>query len=117
MIWRIFLLPILVAAPWLAASAFGQPQLAQARLNHHDILGRWCSATDAYVIDRRHVRMTRYTDGRKTQMLILHFTFGLNRVTLHGTAADGRATQLHLLNMRPLGPSFRLLRGGIYRRC
>jgi hypothetical protein len=117
MIWRTILMPLLVAAPWLAAPAIGQPQLAQARLNHHDILGRWCSATGAYVIDRRRLHMIRYADGRKTQMPVLHFTFGLNRVTLHGTAADGRPTQVHVLNMRPLGPTFRLLRGGLYRRC
>ena len=92
-------------------------QLAQLRLNHHDILGRWCSSTGAYVIDRRRLVMIRYADGRKTPMPIRYFTFGLNRVTVYGTGASGKAIQMHFLNMRPLGPSFRQLKGGLYRRC
>jgi hypothetical protein len=92
-------------------------QLAQLRLNHQDILGRWCSQTGVYVIDRNRLLMIRHADGHKSQLPIRYFTFGLNRVTLHGTSTDGRSTQLHFLHMQPLGPSFKQLKGGLYRRC
>ena len=91
--------------------------MAQLRLNHHDILGRWCSTAGAYVIGRQRLVMIRYADGRKTRLPIRYFTFGLNRVTLYASGTDGQTTQMHFLNMRPLGPSFRQLKGGLYRRC
>jgi hypothetical protein len=92
-------------------------QLAQLRLNHQDILGRWCSQAGVYVIDRKRLVTIRHADGRKSQLPIRYFTFGLNRITLHATGADGRTTQMHFLHMQPLGPSFRQLKGGLYRRC
>ena len=90
---------------------------AQVRLNHGDILGRWCGAAAVWQIGRQQLVIVRRGDKRRTTVPVRYFTFGVNRVTLHGADDDGGTTQMHLLNLQPLGPSFRHLKSGIFRRC
>lgn len=91
---------------------------AQARLNHSDILGRWCGATGVYVIDRRQILKIPHIKGARTRWKVRHFRFGRTRIMLQAITGNGRPAQLHFLDMRPLGPSFRLLKErAIYRRC
>ena len=90
---------------------------AQVRLNHADVLGRWCGAAAVWQISRERLVITRRGDSRRTTVPVRHFTFGLNRITVHGTSRNGQPAPMHLLNLRPLGPTFHNPKGGLFRRC
>lgn len=90
---------------------------AQVRLNHADILGRWCGETAVWQISREQLVIIRRGDSRQTTVPVRHFTFGLNQITVHGTARNGDPAPMHLLKLRPLGPTFRNSKGGLFRRC
>jgi hypothetical protein len=90
---------------------------AQVRLNHADILGRWCGANTVWQVSRERLVIIRHGDRRRTTVPVRHFTFGLDRIVIHGTDQAGAPARIRLLNLRPLGPTFRYPKDGLFRRC